>query len=261
VFDIDWDSITDESAILAVLEQTMTELGMSACAFNYTPISNMPGGQPGVMKRALTYNVPEPIVDDWYRYQDFANGVGDGALSHAYDPVRRIMSQKVLPQRIIMRDLLSDRAAVRNVAAATWVRSLMQSGIRETFHAPVFTGRGEYWSLGALRYDDNPNDGDLTEEQYAYLNWVTSRIVWICIERLNWRRRRSTTGNRALTQRELDCLFWAAHGHSAMDTAEVLEISVETVRKHIKNAAKRLNARNKTQAVFAAHRLGYLPLS
>lgn len=261
MFDVHWDEITDENAILAVLENVMAELGMSACAFNYTPISNMPGGQPGVMKRALTYNVPQSVVESWFRYQDFSNGLSDGALSHAYDPVRRIMSQRVLPQRIIMRELLSERAAVKNVAAATWVRSLMRNGIRETFHSPVFTGHGEYWSLGALRYDDNPNDGDLSEEQYAYLNWVTSKIVWICIDRLNWRRRRSSTGNRTLTQRELECLFWAAHGHSAIDTADVLGISVETVRKHIKNAAKRLNARNKTQAVFAAHRLGYLSLT
>jgi DNA-binding CsgD family transcriptional regulator len=55
-----------------------------------------------------------------------------------------------------------------------------------------------------------------------------------------------------LTDRERDVLAWAARGKSALDTAEILTLSEETVTTHIRNAMKKLGANNKTHAVAKA---------
>ena len=91
---------------------------------------------------------------------------------------------------------------------------------------------------------------------------MVTNLASICIDRLDWRTVQNFESGRApLTRRELDCLFWAAHGYSTTDTAEALELSAETVRKHVKNAAKKMNARGITQTVFLAYRMGYLQLA
>lgn len=53
----------------------------------------------------------------------------------------------------------------------------------------------------------------------------------------------------ALTPRELQVMQSAARGESSKETAQVLEISVDTVKDHRKTALARLRARNTAHAV------------
>lgn len=52
-----------------------------------------------------------------------------------------------------------------------------------------------------------------------------------------------------LAPREKEVLLWAAHGKSAWETAQVLDLSETTVKSYIRNACSRLNVQNKTHAV------------
>ena len=260
VLDIDWTTLSDEQAIVEALHGLMSELGMTGFVFAYTPVSMLPNGQPGTIRRILSGGFDREALDEWTRTTN-PNSVGYRPLSHNFDPIRNYMAHQLLPQRIILKQFLSDQATARNVMATNWIQNLIHRGLRETFYTPVFTSAGELWSLGALRLETNPNTDDLTEDQYAHLHWVTSCLAWTCIERLNWRESGQPLKGNLLTQRELDCLLWSAQGHSAGETAEVLAISTETVRTHLKNAIRKLNARNKTQAVVIAHKSGFLPIS
>ena len=65
----------------------------------------------------------------------------------------------------------------------------------------------------------------------------------------------------SLRPRERDCLYWAAQGKSAAETADILGLGTETVRKYLKTALTRLNARNKVQAIAKALRWGLLELA
>lgn len=62
----------------------------------------------------------------------------------------------------------------------------------------------------------------------------------------------------ALTQREKECLLWAAEGKTSWDTAHILEISERTVLFHLQNAAHKLNVSNRAQAVARAVAQGYV---
>jgi DNA-binding CsgD family transcriptional regulator len=59
---------------------------------------------------------------------------------------------------------------------------------------------------------------------------------------------------QSLTLREREVLWWAAQGKSALDIAQILRITKRTVDEHIQNAARRLGASNRTQAVAIALR-------
>lgn len=60
------------------------------------------------------------------------------------------------------------------------------------------------------------------------------------------------TRAKVLTAREEEVLLWAAAGKSAMETAQILNITERTVTAHATNAMNKLGAANKTQAVVRA---------
>jgi LuxR family transcriptional activator of bioluminescence operon len=55
-----------------------------------------------------------------------------------------------------------------------------------------------------------------------------------------------------LTNREKECLLWAAEGKSSWEIARILNISENTVIFHFKNASKKLNVTNRQQAIARA---------
>ncbi len=63
-----------------------------------------------------------------------------------------------------------------------------------------------------------------------------------------------------LTKRQLQVLAGVRDGHTAESVANILGLSPETVREHLKTARRRLGANNATHAVVTAIRLDLLPL-
>jgi DNA-binding CsgD family transcriptional regulator len=61
-----------------------------------------------------------------------------------------------------------------------------------------------------------------------------------------------------LSKREVECLRWAALGKTDQEIATIISRSSATIRFHIHNAAMKLDAVNRSQAVFKASQLGYL---
>ena len=61
-----------------------------------------------------------------------------------------------------------------------------------------------------------------------------------------------------ITPRELEVLSWTAEGKTNQDVADILYISVETVRAHLDSVRHKLGALNTTHAVARAFRLSLL---
>jgi LuxR family transcriptional regulator, activator of conjugal transfer of Ti plasmids len=57
-----------------------------------------------------------------------------------------------------------------------------------------------------------------------------------------------------LSQRETQCLEWAARGKTTAEVAEIISLSSRTVTFHLENARRKLDASNITQAVAIALR-------
>lgn len=62
----------------------------------------------------------------------------------------------------------------------------------------------------------------------------------------------------ALSKREVECLKWAAAGKTDIEISLILSLSRATVRFHLRNASRKLNAVNKSQVLFKAAQLGYI---
>jgi len=59
--------------------------------------------------------------------------------------------------------------------------------------------------------------------------------------------------NRAvLTARELEVLAWVKHGRNTSEIASILEISERTVKFHISNIIRKLDAENRLHALVIA---------
>src|SRR5215210_2330417 len=56
--------------------------------------------------------------------------------------------------------------------------------------------------------------------------------------------------NAKLTSREISCLYWAAMGQTATETARFLNIQPSTVEQHRQEIKKKLGCKTITEAVF-----------
>ena len=61
-----------------------------------------------------------------------------------------------------------------------------------------------------------------------------------------------------LTRREIQCLKWAAAGKTDQEVADIVGISLATVRFHITNASRKLHVVGRSQAIHRAATLGYI---
>ncbi len=61
-----------------------------------------------------------------------------------------------------------------------------------------------------------------------------------------------------LSEREYECLSWAAQGKSNRDIAQIIGVSDPTVQFHMSNVMKKLKVSSRVSAVFEASRLGLL---
>lgn len=61
-----------------------------------------------------------------------------------------------------------------------------------------------------------------------------------------------------LTRREAQCLRWAAAGKTDSEIGIILDLSISTVRFHLRNAASKLGATGRTQSIQLAAGLGFI---
>lgn len=61
-----------------------------------------------------------------------------------------------------------------------------------------------------------------------------------------------------LSEREYECLSWAAQGKSNRDIAEIIGVSEPTVQFHMSNVMKKLKVSSRVSAVYEASRVGLL---
>ena len=66
------------------------------------------------------------------------------------------------------------------------------------------------------------------------------------------------TSPGVLSAREIDCLHWASQGRSNPEISEILSVSPNTVRFHMKNAFRKLEVGSRVVAVSRARELGLI---
>jgi len=124
----------------------------------------------------------------------------------------------------------------------------------------------EAGATGYLLKDSDPLDiVEAITELLAGRSPISSAIARTIVRRLGGREApaepgAATNGSQPLTPREMDILWGIAKGFTYGELAERLKISKQTVPVHIKNIYRKLQANNRSEAVYEASRRGLIRL-
>jgi DNA-binding CsgD family transcriptional regulator len=132
-------------------------------------------------------------------------------------------------------------------------RAMTEAAIVVPIHMP-------YGQIGAVSFQPETSQcADLSHEfeEHGELLGLLAR-KFICgytkiVDKQQW-----IPPDVRMSKREIECLRWAAVGKTDSEIAMIRGRSCATIRFHIHNAAQKLNAVNRSQAVFKAAQLGYL---
>ena len=124
-----------------------------------------------------------------------------------------------------------------------------EMGMTEGFSVPIYQAGG-YTGVVSLAGRD-PN---ITEESRGALNLASIYLH----NKLTTLRRQESQNRYDLTEREMECLRWAAAGKSDWEIGHILKISQKTVNYHIENAKRKFGVTTRVQAIVYAMRFGRL---
>ncbi len=130
-------------------------------------------------------------------------------------------------------------------------------GLRSGISFPVHTACGEsaMFSLGSS--DDHKKAGPRIEAMSPNALLFTAHLHE-AVRRLFSQVDHLPISQISLTEREKQCLLWAAEGKTTWETARILNISERTVIFHVQNAAEKLNVVNRQQAIARAISTGLI---
>lgn len=123
--------------------------------------------------------------------------------------------------------------------------------LKDGFAMPLITLEGEVVmvSLGG-------EEVDLSAEAVNVISLVSTFAIGRAMQLIT---ARPVIDHRPeLTDREKECMRWAALGKSEWEISQILGISEHTSEKHLLNAKAKLGATNRVQAVAEAIRHGYI---
>jgi len=132
-------------------------------------------------------------------------------------------------------------------------RAMTEAAIAVPVHLP-------FGQIGVVSFSpEEPGRTDLSAEFEAHADLLELHArKFICGYVKVMNRQRCIQPDVRLSKREVECLRWAALGKTDQEIAAIISRSSATIRFHIHNAALKLDAVNRSQAVFKASQLGYL---
>jgi DNA-binding CsgD family transcriptional regulator len=122
---------------------------------------------------------------------------------------------------------------------------------------PVHLSFGQIAAASFSPVDRSCTDiSELFEQHGDFLGALTRRFLASYVGTM--RTQQWIPSDCRLSKREVECLRWAAIGKTDKEISLILSLSHATVRYHVQRAGEKLNAVNRSQAVFKAGQLGYL---
>lgn len=134
-------------------------------------------------------------------------------------------------------------------------RELLSPNLGDAIVTPVHQPRG---LVGAIVWCSREQIGveRVFEQHAARLQALALRLIAAHNEARG--RPRHAAVPQTLTRREVQCLRWAAAGKTDAEIGMILDLSVSTVRFHLRNAAGKLGATGRAQSIQRAAGLGYV---
>lgn len=158
------------------------------------------------------------------------------------DPMARYTRSAIGPFRwseVAWREGATDRS--RRV-----MHEASEFGLNDGISVPIYGANGDQScvTMGGRRIELPPHSREAIHLMSMYLHH-RSRVL-LEGDRGEARPRHD------ISKRELECLSWVSRGKTDWEVSRILNISEDTVSRHISNATKKLGSVNRTQAVAVA---------
>jgi len=220
--------------------EAMQQLGFEALVYDYTPVPFDLDGELMVPSFLKLRNISDDMLEYWFDRGYFR-----------IDPVQQVALRTSAPfywnynadaDTPISRFMSDDTAPV--------TRYLSERDMSTGVTVPVHMPGGDYATVTGIRYGAN---GDFERHALRYIadfNLLAHVFHEAAFSLFDAEAR--SVGKVRLTERERECLRYSAEGLSAKEISRIIDRSVPTVVMHLNAAAKKLGARNRTQAVVRA---------
>ena len=116
----------------------------------------------------------------------------------------------------------------------------------------IFPLKGRFNRIALLAVAGDPDV--LSEGQIRMLSYLSQHFYQRACNLSGHNGDKVVTSTGVLTNRERECLTWIGLGKTDWEIGKILGISKRTVRYHIENAIRKLNASTRLQAVILAIR-------
>ena len=147
---------------------------------------------------------------------------------------------------------LTTRGADASPEARRFMNEAHDFGLRNGVSFPVHGTAGENAMFSLACGSDRPLAPSLIDEALP-VGHLLSTYIHEAVRRVFVDSDASIPlGQVRLTDREKECLTWAAEGKTTWETSQILGISERTVIFHLKNVSQKLNVSNRSQAVARA---------
>lgn len=192
------------------------------------------------------HGIAKNYPDDWMSHYD-ANGYvkKDPVPRHCFATNRAftwtdlVQSQKLKPEQLRLMDEAKEAKLLEGIAVPI------------CGHSGELAGVGMASSVGGI----SPGK-DLLYKIHALVQQF--HLVYADFVRQDCAAAGNAGEQIHLTEREQEILLWAAAGKSDSSIAEIIKISRSTIRFHMNNIFKKLDANERTLATVKAIRLGLI---
>ncbi|TCL68408.1 LuxR family transcriptional regulator [Rhizobium sp. BK251] len=218
----------------------MKRIGFEALIYDYTPVPYDLDGEIMMPSLLKLRNISEDMHDYWFDAGYFK-----------IDPVQQVALRTSAPffwdysldaDTPIRHFMSDDTAPVR--------RYLSEHDMLTGVTVPVHMPRGDYATVTGIRFRANRDFERHALRHIADFNLLAHVFHEAAFAVFDTETR--GVGKVRLTERERECLRYSAEGYSAKEISRIIDRSVPTVVMHLNAAAKKLGAKNRTQAVVRA---------
>lgn len=229
------DACVDEAFSL------MRSFGFEALVYDYTPVPFDIDGTIMIPSLLMSRNMADDMHEYWC-------GRGYGRI----DPVQKAAARTSVPFFWKMdRDADTEIRAFLTEDSEPVVRYMRKCNLTNGVTIPIHLPGGSYATLNGIGYGPEREFARdaLRMADFGLLAHVFHECAFTLFDRAALR-----PNIASLTERERQCLRYSSHGLSAKEISRILGRSVPTVVMHLTAAARKLGAKNRTQAVVrAAH--------
>ncbi|WP_248802862.1 LuxR family transcriptional regulator [Pseudomonas sp. MWU13-2100] len=219
-----------ELVLFEGLKQITSELGFEHCSYGM--------------------RIPIPVTDPgFYLLSDFPKGWEEKYVSNNYFAIDPTVQHGLRNSTPLIW------SATNPIGRPEFWEEAQQAGLCNGWSMPVHGGFGSIGLLSLMRSADRLSEKEMLSNEEKMM-WVAMNVHSTMANLITPKWVPEAT--QELTSREQEVLKWTAIGKTYSEIGCVLSIDARTVKFHLVNTMRKLNAANKTEAAVKAYILGLL---